>query len=158
MGTYELNIVKCKILQLIEITSQTHYVCIKLHSRCHILLQLRFVLRSVYKPSSYDTNSYLIVLQSLFTPHNVISLRPRANLYFMLLVTSYAFTDGFILSSTPSVRISTGVSCFVAKAFPFTHTHSHTHTCKHTLYEMCSTNFTIRPRSIPSNAWQQQLD
>jgi hypothetical protein len=42
-GIYEFKIVKCKILNHIEITSQTHYVCILLPSRCHILLRLRFV-------------------------------------------------------------------------------------------------------------------
>ena len=62
---YELKIVKCKILNLIEITSQTHYVCILLQSRCDILLRLRFVLRSLYKPSSQDIRAYLIVPQSL---------------------------------------------------------------------------------------------
>jgi hypothetical protein len=65
IGIYDLKIVKCKILNLIETASQTHYVCIILQSRCHILLRLRFVLRSVYKPSSYDIRSYLIVPQSL---------------------------------------------------------------------------------------------
>jgi len=28
VGIYELKIVKCKVLNLIEITTQTHYVCI----------------------------------------------------------------------------------------------------------------------------------